>query len=272
MGFFGEREKNLAMGQIKIFFNRVTKAKYRYDESRYGDSFVSATSQSCQYDANKSVQRVIYCCWTGDNEMSPDRLRAFNALKKNVEIKVELVTSRNLPDFILPEHPLHKSYKYLSFVHKADYLRCYLMHHYGGGYTDIKVLNNSWKKPFELLDSSPKKWVVGYHEIGKRGVALVEGNMGDDLRKQWHILVGNCSFICRPYTPFTHEWYGELLKRMDFFYDDLANNPGNALGSNPGYPIPWDYILGQIFHPLCLKYNSRLLYSKKLKFKPISYR
>ncbi len=260
------------MGKIKTLFKRISSPKYNYDALRYAGNFVSNQPNLKEFNAIQEIPRVVYCCWTGNNEMSPDRARALDALIKTISIEVVVITPYNLPNYILPEYPLHKGYDYLSLIQKSDYLRCYLMHHYGGGYTDIKLFNRSWGPAFDLLDSSPDKWVVGYREIGKRGAALVEGNMGTDLKKHWHLLLGNCSFICRPRTPFTSEWYSELHRRMDFFYDDLVKNPGDAFGKNAGYPIPWAYIMGHIFHPLCLKYNNKMLYSSRLKFVPSSYR
>lgn len=260
------------MGQIKTFFKRISSAKYVYNESRYKDSFVATVPEQIDFKTESTVPRKIYCCWTGENEMSPDRLRAFEALKAKVGVEVVLVTPANLNSYILSDFPLHKGYQYLSLIQKSDYLRCYLMHHYGGGYTDIKVFSNSWESAFKKLENNPSKWAVGYREIGKRGVAKVDGVMGNDLKMHWHLLLGNCSFICRPYTPLTQEWYNELLKRMDFYYDDLVKHPGDAFGNNPGYAIPWAYIMGHIFHPLCLKYHKKLLYSRALKFVPKSYR
>ena len=59
----------------------------------------------------------------------------------------------NLSSWIAEKSPLHPAYNYLSSVHKADYLRCYLMHHHGGAYSDIKVIENSL---YYLLNSLKK--------------------------------------------------------------------------------------------------------------------
>jgi len=260
------------MGYFKTLVKRSISPAYHYDESTYTNSFISNVPLQSIEVGKGEIDRKIYCCWTGENEMSADRFKAFEALKEKVKVEVVLVTPKNLNDFIHPNFPLHKGFPYLSLIQKSDYLRCYLMHHYGGGYTDIKVFNSSWEPAFKKLEKNSDKWAIGFREIGKRGVALVDDAVGDDLKKFWHLLLGNCSFICRPYTPLTHEWYAELLKRMDFYYEDLVKNPGDAFGSNPGYAIPWAYIMGHIFHPLCLKYHNRLLYSRKLKFVPKSYR
>jgi hypothetical protein len=84
------------------------------------------------------VSNNIYCFWTGDNEMSQNRLDGLHNLQTVSECEVILVTPQNLNQYILPDAPLHPGYKYLSETHKADYLRTYFMHFYGGGYSDIK--------------------------------------------------------------------------------------------------------------------------------------
>lgn len=260
------------MGLLRAGFKRVISPKFVYNESRYSDSFIAKTPVNNEYHGGKGISRKIYCFWTGHNAMSAHRLNALELLQRTLKVEVVLVTPDKLNDFILNDFPLHKAYPYLSLVQKSDYLRSYFMHHFGGGYTDIKFFKHSWEPAFKKLETNPHKWLAGYREIGARAVAKVGGNVGNDLKKYWHILLGNGSFICRPYTPFTHEWYNELHKRMDYYHDDLFKNPGDAFGKNPGYPIPWANIMGYIFHPLCLKYHKRLLYSRKLKFVPKSYR
>ena len=217
------------------------------------------------YNFEGEVPRKIFCFWTGSNEMSHQRKNAYDLLVKNAGVEVVLITPKNLKEYILPGNPLHPCFEYLSLVHKADYLRCYFMHHYGGGYSDIKGTRKNWDKLFDILEKNTDKWVVGYREIGERGVAPVEGLLGDAIRKHWHLLNGNCSYIFKPSTPFTHEWHAELHRRLDGFHGDLKLNPGNIMGDNPGYPISWTGILGDIFHPLCLKYANRLIYANRIK-------
>lgn len=71
-----------------------------------------------------------------------------------------------LPYFILPEYPLHKAFEFLSAVHKSDYLRSYLLYHYGGGYSDVKHFHYDMLPFFKQLEEGPAdKYAVGYHEI-----------------------------------------------------------------------------------------------------------
>ena len=52
---------------------------------------------------------------------------------------VKVLFKDDITAHILPEHPLHPAYEYLSETHKADYMRTYCMNFYGGGYADIKI-------------------------------------------------------------------------------------------------------------------------------------
>lgn len=236
---------------------------YRYASEKYCNTFLVHDNNPAMPEL-KPTPKVIYCFWTGDNELTANRIKGLQRMEAETEMPLKLITPHNLHGYILPEHPLHPGYEFLSAVHRSDYLRCYFMHHYGGGYSDIKPPTASWVNAFLKLDES-SKWVAGYPEIGKRVVAKVKDeNIKRDLKKYWPLLIGNGSYICRPYTPFTYDWYAELHKRMDMYYDDLKKNPGNIWGDNEGYPIPWTNILGEIFHPLCLKYHKQLIKDKSL--------
>ena len=230
---------------------------YKYNSNKYLDTFLINSTKLDDSKLN-DANEVIYCFWTGTNEMSENRKKGVESLQKISQVTVKLITPENLEQFVLKDFPLHPAYEYLSLVHKSDYLRCYFMHHYGGGYSDIKPCSSSWIDAFKILNES-EKLVLGYSEIGHRTVAQMEGKLGKDLRRYFLSVLGNCAYICRPYTCFTLEWYTELHKRLDTFLPELKKNPGNVWGDNEGYPIPWTKILGEIFHPLCLKYTKQLI-------------
>ena len=166
-----------------------------------------------------------------------------------------LITKHNLEKYILPHEPLHPAYKYLSAVHRADYLRTYFKHFYGGGDSDIKQTRGSWKTAFNKLQNT-SVWIVGYKE---RGAFDVAG--GQRIQKHWRRVVGNCAYICRPRTPFTTEWYNSMLALMDTKLGALrkhpASDPRDASGMTK-YPIEWNEMLGSIFHPLCVKFSNHI--------------
>jgi len=254
------------MGAIKQFSRIIFLSGYSYSKERYKCTFLENECDSSQKKSFQHLERRIFCFWPGSNEMSKNRMDSLKSLRDRTGVEVVLVTPENLDKFIQSDFPLHKGFQYLSAVHKSDYLRCYFMHHYGGGYSDIKSPVNNWESSFNKLERKTDKWIIGYREIGKRGAARVEHpTLSIDLVKNWHYLIGNGAYICRSYTPFTADWYNELHHRMDVYYQQLSDFPGNIMGDNDGYPIPWTGILGQIFHPLCLKYMDKIIYSNKIK-------
>lgn len=182
-----------------------------------------------------------------------------------------LVTADNLHEYIIKDYPLHKAYNYLSSVHKADYLRCYFMHLYGGGYSDIKTTRHTWINLFNRIKNDNNIWIVGYKETGEKSVPFIKNNeeLTRELKNNWTKLIGNASYICKPMTPFTTEWFNSVNTLLDNIYDDLVKYPArhhrdcNCDGKTNGYlyPLQWSELLAQIFHPLCLKYNNHILAS-----------
>ena len=214
------------------------------------------------------MDKRIFCFWTGDNPIPKNRMQALSSFT-NSDLDVVFIDKNHLKKWILPNYPLHPAYEYLSAIHRADYLRVYFMHHYGGGYSDIKYINSSWKTAFENLINSDKL-AIGYREIGPKGVAIVPSLIYLKLVLNWHKLIGNCSYIFKPYTKFTYEWLELTNTLLDSKIPQLKKYPAEAPedyfrrkinGIRSNYPIRWSEMLGNIFHPLCLKYKESLLYS-----------
>ena len=132
----------------------------------------------------------LFCFWTDDNTMSSDRRNALSSLS-NTGLEVIFVNQDNLSNWILKNAPLHTSYEYLSSVHKADYLRCYFMHHYGGAYSDVKVIEDSWLPSFEDLEKSDYL-INGYREINCIETARGRGLLNDIwLALNFYKVIGN---------------------------------------------------------------------------------
>jgi hypothetical protein len=213
-------------------------------------------------------QARIFCLWTDKNIMSEDRYNALSSIK-NSGLEVTFINKENLSSWIVENSPLHPAYNYLSPVHKADYLRCYLMHHHGGAYTDIKHIVNSWLLPFEQLEKSDC-FINGYKEVSCLETARGRGLVKDIwLALNFYRVIGNCAYICKPNTAFTEEWFYSVQNVLDCKFDILKTYPAkhprdfykkvyeNGLVSD--YPLRWTEICGEIFHPLCLKYSKKLL-------------
>ncbi len=246
-------------------FLKLIKKRYKYNKTRYKGTFLANNAPQRLFEKPlEPAKSVVYCFWTGDNKLSINRKNSLATMQKNIGVELILITQDNINEYILEDYPLHPSFNNLSFVHRSDYLRTYFMYHYGGGYMDIKSCNTNWSNLFNELNSSDC-YALGYSEIGEHGVAQLDGVVGEDLRRYWRYIIGNGAYIFRPHTPMAYEWYSELLKRMDSYSSLLAQHPGNAFGDNVGYPIPWTNILGDIFHPLCLKYGTKLIHNNQIK-------
>jgi hypothetical protein len=192
------------------------------------------------------IPRVVYCCWTGENEITPNRVRSLGMMCANIGVPVVLITSKNLKDFIVPDYPLHPAYQYLSLNHKSDYIRVYMMHLYGGAYSDIKESYESWVPAFKETD-----WITGYPEIGTWSVGWPEH------AHLWPQLIGCGAFVVRPRTAFTEEWFNEVNKLLDEKLEDLMKHPatdGSCYNESKDYPLEWVEVMGKIFHRILPKY------------------
>jgi hypothetical protein len=211
----------------------------------------------------KNARPILFCFWTGNNKLNKNRKKNLKSLK-NTGLDIHFINVDNLDKYILKDHPLHPGYKYLSDVHKADYLRTYFMHFYGGAYSDIKFQDNSFLDSLNKLNKNKDKWIIGYPEKSPDDIAPVPNEkLYEKLRKYYYLIIGNGSYIIKPNTQFTKEWYHKLLKTMDKNYEQLIKYPAQTTrqiySEEYPYPFKWAQLLGYIFHPLCLKYSKHLL-------------
>jgi len=215
----------------------------------------------------------IFCFWMNDGDLPEVRRRNLNLLISNCGVEVQLITKYNLSDWILEESPLHPSFEFLSEVHQSDYLRCYFMHHYGGGYSDIKNVHGSWIGFFKFLKNTDKFDVVGYQEQHPDHIANTmlddfEPTDNSTLKMNYNLLIGCGAFICKPKTNFTSEWLSKVTEKLSQYYELLKKNPAthprdhrhpSTPSSEVKYPLYWSGLLGNIFHPLSFKYSDRII-------------
>lgn len=239
---------------------------YRYDAQRYAGRNRGKEGHELAFlhmdppaDTSPSeLPRRVFVLWTGENPMTANRARNFNRLREVIEVPVVLITPSSLQEWLVPGHPLHPAYKYLSLVHRSDYLRAYLMHHHGGGYIDLKEPLDSWEAAFDRAQADPTAWVTSYGEINAKASARFPGPMGRDIALYWKQLIGTSAMIVRSHTPFTGEWLREVERRLDSLTSRLAENPGDVRLGGSGYPVSWTDLLGKIYQPLQLKYFERI--------------
>jgi hypothetical protein len=215
--------------------------------------------------APRPVPTRLFTLWTGNNPLTPNRAAALRGLVEGQQgLEVVLVDTRTMSDWIVPAHALHPAYEHLSFVHRSDYLRAYLMHHHGGAYCDLKRGYGDIASCVAKLDSSPRHWILGYPELSSQHAAATPGALGRALRRHHGLLVGCGSFVVRPHSPLTAQWLSEMEERMDAFAPELARHPGGVWGDTPGYPVPWGDLLGAVLQPLCLKHHDRVLRDRRM--------
>lgn len=204
------------------------------------------------------MEKIIYQFWTNDNHgLTPNRIKGIQSANNNfLECTVKLVDSKELEKYILPDHPLHEGYQYLSNIHKSDYLRSYFMNFYGGGYADIKIFSkdNNWSHCFDIINSNDNIQIIGEPEI-IGGSPVTNFNNDKDIQK----ILCNCWFICKPNTEFTNRWYNQVQIIMDKHLEQLKNNTNigdfTSFGEH-GYPIRWAEIHGEVLHPLEYEFNT----------------
>lgn len=205
-------------------------------------------------NVNALYNKIIWCFWTGTNEMSNTRFSCLVDFIKKCECNVVLVTKDTIEKYIIKDHPLHEAYQYLSETHKADYLRTYFMNFYGGGYSDIKKTKGSWVSSFDKLINS-NNFVCGYPEI--------EGfSANESLKDKSKDLIGNCAYICKPESSLTKEWYAEMITllntKLNLLKKNPAKHPRDKKDDGTGYPLYWEEMLGQIFHKYVYKYKDKI--------------
>ncbi len=198
----------------------------------------------------------LYCFWTGNNEMSENRKKNLEEIKKVTKANVKFIRNLEVYNYMIPSQPFHPAFDYLSETHKADYLRLYFMHYYGGGYTDIKKHTSSWEKYYDKLLNEKELFGIGYAEIGENGVAY------KPVSQYWNLLIGNCSYIFKPNTEFTRKWISEVHLLLDNKLEELKKNPStfpqDCKEARKGYPIEWNEMLGRIFHRLNYEFNEKI--------------
>jgi len=229
------------------------------------------------------VPFVIWCYWEGA-EMSPNRKISFEYLVKNIEVPVALITPDNLELFIKSDQPLPDAFDYISVVHRSDYVRAYLMHHYGGGWHDIKATLVSYSSVWnEFID--PKVWIIGRKEIEK-GAARIVDESGNYIPDHYQNLIAVPSWVARPNTLLSKEILLGIENILERNLESLKQNPaihprekklpkGNIFKRlfniikfkyqkrSTKYPLEWT-LFGNVFHPKILKYNQHISFNLPL--------
>lgn len=121
-------------------------------------------------------------------------------------------------------------------------MRVYLMHHYGGGYTDVKHIHVDCKPYLEEFKQQQGKLALGYAEIHDFDVPCFDEGAPTcrEIISQYHRIIGNGYYFFKKQTVLTTEWFNRVTANLDMKLDDLRKNPHRvpreALGRN--YTLP----------------------------------
>lgn len=223
------------------------------------------------------VPFVVWTFWAG-NAMEGNRLLSFQILQQNIGVPIFLVSPQNWHLLELPEHPFHPAFPYLSVVHQSDYIRIYLLHHYGGAWHDIKATEVSFAACWEQFEN-PEVYMIGRKE-SKNGAARVYDQNGNWMPNFYADLISVTAWIGRGGTPLSQELINNLHLLLDENLAQLKKYPakhpreralkGNNFlsrsmervknlftGRQSKYPLPWT-VFGNLFHPLNLKYKAHV--------------
>lgn len=273
-----ERRSTLVDGMLARRASRLEPGfdaeRHRETDGQFARDYFLNRVDDTLTDAGLDVPRRIFVAWTGENELTPNRLAALESIRAtNAGLDVVLVTTENLHEWVVDGHPLHAAYEHLSVVHRSDYLRAYLLHHHGGGWSDIKRASHGWAPCFDSIDADPSVWLLGYPEARSRDVAYLGSPLGREMAARYRTIAANCAFIARPRTPFTAAWLEEVEARLDYYARSLARHPAvDPFGEGGGYPMPWSALQGLVFQPLQLRFAEHLQLDERLRPAPGQHR
>lgn len=236
---------------------------YAYQPGLYARTFLELPPPS--YSEGTDIPQVIYTIWLGP-PMSARRRDSLDGLRQaNPSLDVRLITEDDLDQYLLPEHPLHPTFPHMSVVHQSDYIRLYLMHFHGGGYSDLKPARRSWQPSFDRM-SDPQILVTAYREVSTAYVGAAPRQLGVDLRRHYRQLAGPSAFIMRPRSVFTASFYREFLRRLDYYDPAFRLSPVSDPYELPAsYPLWWGELMGDILHALSLRYHDRVFFDEDIR-------
>lgn len=189
------------------------------------------------------VPRRVWAFWFG-KPMNGRRRASLRDMEATLGVPITLVTEDNLQSFL--KWPVHPVVPHLSKIHQSDYYRIYFGLHYGGGYADIKPIQEDWTPHFEFLDTHPAAWVVGVPEIHR----TVRNLAGPAAARHHTRYIRQSWFIARAGNPY--------FRAIHAAQNALLDRKGAAIKAHPpthdrccqhgenGYPVWWEELLGAI--------------------------
>lgn len=230
-----------------------------------------------QLTYKNDVPFVVWAFWAG-KDMEGNRKLSFETLRNNIGVPVFLVRPENWRALELKVAPFHPALKYLSVVHQSDYIRIYLMHHYGGAWHDVKATEVNISACWDTF-KNPQIFMVGKPEVAN-GPAAVFNEEGKWMPDYYRELISVTSWIAKKQTPLSKNLFDAVNTLLDHHFETLKKHPARhprerALkgkkplsrfierlsnrisGRSSNYPLPWT-VFGNLFHPINLKYKDHI--------------
>lgn len=214
------------------------------------------------------VPKVVFIFWFSHLDYTPEfTARRFNALQSlitNLKVPVIMITDENYKSWEVPKYSIHEGFKYLSGNHKSDYLRAYLLCHYGGGYHDIKWREKSWENEWEKFSNSDI-WIVGKRELKADCIGYNPEKDEKWVQQEFNKLITMGWVISKPYNEYIQKLINKINEKLDDKIEILKLKPapnircgiGNGCDENE-YPLRWLELMGEISHPLLLNYTTHI--------------
>lgn len=220
-------------------------------------------------------REYIFCMWPGEDKLTPDRATEVFSILANTQQPVIFLTPRSYRLWELPTAPFHPATQFISACHMSDYLRVYLMHHFGGGYSDIKFTYKSWVRAFAALKNNSEALVLGFPFDVPGEFGLSKKYAGTTELENYKVNyepfgIGHSAFIFKKKTLLTEDMLNMLHEFLDEKLPELKENPsrtqkdsfGRILpdGSISKYPLDYTEMGPDIFHKALFKHKARILH------------
>jgi hypothetical protein len=217
-------------------------------------------------------REYLFCMWPGRDQMPKDRATELFSIVSNSQCPVIFLHPDNYHKWELPEAPFHPAMQYLSQAHVSDYLRVYLLHHYGGGYTDIKFTYKPWDSAFKRLKESDAL-ALGYPIASESKFGLSEVFDGtpelEKYKADYRFLLGHVAFIFKRKTELSQYLYDRTCGLLDEKFEELKKHPAQGPkdrfkgamsdGSESKYPLYYIELGPDLFHQSIHKYKEKIL-------------
>ena len=257
------------------FAARQNVAPFHFRLSRYADAhgfypfdfFLQRTADVEQISPCSKVPDRLWCFWTGDNPLTPNRERALQSIREaNRGLRVTLVTPSNLEEHLIDSHPLHEAFPHLSAIHKSDYLRAYFMHHHGGAYSDIKPTKVGFVRAIQRVETTPTYGSLARTILTSTWSATCTGQLGETRDETMPVSQASPHSSPHPIRISRQSGYARLNGESSYHAGDLRRHPAvDPFGLTAGYPITWIGLGADVFQPLQLKYLEHVVIDNMLK-------